>query len=218
MRDAALRLSIACPFPTNRRLSGTKRPACTALRIFPIFGSRGMFGFSVFELLVSIGIAGILLTLAIPSFTSLMEASRLSTYSNVYLTHLHFARSEALKRNGRVALCKSTDGASCSSGGHWSQGWLVFHDSNNNAQVDSGEAILRVHQALPISLLLKGNLPVADYVSYANSGGSRLTSGAFQAGTVTLCRVSADAGESRRIVISATGRPRVERVEAESCS
>lgn len=186
--------------------------SCQAVRCK---SSRGM---TFFELLVTMSIVAILLTLAVPAFDTLLQTNRLATLSNTYLTNLHMARSEAITRNARVALCKSTDGATCSTSGNWGQGWLVFHDMNNNAQVDEGEIILRVHEAIASNWILKGNAPVANYVSYAGMGDARLTNGAFQAGTLTLCRESAGGGEARHIVISATGRPRVEAIDIEACN
>jgi type IV fimbrial biogenesis protein FimT len=174
-------------------------------------------GLTLIELLVTLSIAMILLTLAVPSFNAMLQSSRLSASVNTYVGNLQFARSEATKRNARVALCKSADGLICTTSNDWSQGWLVFHDVNNNAQVNTGEDVLRVHAAIPNSLIFKGNNPVANYVSYTSMGGARFISGAFQAGTLTLCRSSSSSGEARNIVISATGRPRVETVNVATC-
>lgn len=174
-------------------------------------------GMTFIELLVTLSIATILMTLAVPAFDSMLQTNRFATFSNSFLLHLNLARSEASKRNARVALCKSADGSTCTTSGNWSQGWIVFHDVNNNAQVDTGEDVLHVHESIPDSLILTGNTPVANYVSYASMGGARMTSGAFQAGTLTLCRPSASSGEARRIVISATGRPRIEIANVATC-
>jgi type IV fimbrial biogenesis protein FimT len=172
---------------------------------------------TLIELLIVVAIAAVLAAVAIPSFDTLLSSSRFTTYANTYLTHLNLARSEALKRNARVTLCKSADGATCTTSGGWDQGWIVFHDVNNNAQTDLDEAILQSHEAIPAVLALQGNTPVANYVSYAPMGGARLTSGAFQAGTLTLCKVSSGGGEARSIVISSTGRPRVQTTTVASC-
>lgn len=174
-------------------------------------------GFTLIELLVTLGIATVILTLAIPGFDSLLYESRLATHANSYITTLHLARSEATRRNTRVAVCKSADGATCTTSGYWSQGWLVFQDSNNNAQVDAGEEILRVHEAISSTLVLKGNNPVANYVSYSSMGYTRQTSGALQAGTLTLCNASSPGSNARELVISATGRPRIRSVTLAEC-
>lgn len=174
-------------------------------------------GMSLVEVLATLAILSILLTVAVSAFDAMITSSRFATSANLYLTSLHLARSEAIKRNGRVALCKSADGATCTANGRWDQGWIVFHDVNNNALADGGEVVLHVYDALPADLALRGNLPVANYVSYGEFGRTQLTSGAFQAGTLTLCRLSLGAGEARRIVISSTGRPRVEQINVAAC-
>ena len=69
---------------------------------------------------------------------------------------------------------------------------------------------------------MRGNAPVARYVSYGATGRARLISGAFQAGTFTLCPVSASAAGSgaavRQIVLSPTGRPRVVKATLADCA
>lgn len=178
---------------------------------------RQASGMTFIELLTTISIAAILLALAVPAYDSMLRTNRFATLSNTILVHLHLARSEALRRSSRVALCKSANGLTCSSSGDWSQGWLVFHDVNNNAQVDTGEEIMQVHEAIPTNLNLTGNAPVANYISYASMGGAKYISGAYQAGTLTLCRISTSSGEARKIVVSSTGRPRVETTNVASC-
>ena len=90
-------------------------------------------GFTLVELLVSMAVMAILLTLAVPAFSEAMVSSRLTSVANSFLSHLYLARSEAIKRNGRAVLCKSADGLACSGSGGWHQGWILFHDANNNA-------------------------------------------------------------------------------------
>ncbi len=180
-------------------------------------GRPRSIGLTFIELLTTIALMAVLLTVAIPAFDTLLTTNRFATSANLYLTSLHLARSEAIKRNARVALCKSADSASCTANGRWDQGWIVFHDVNNNAHVDGGETLIRAYEALPADLALGGNAPVANYVSYAAIGATRLTSGAFQAGTLTICRISAGGGEARQIVISGTGRPRVQQVNVGAC-
>lgn len=174
-------------------------------------------GVTLTELLVAISIAAVLLALAVPAFDSITTSSRLTSASNDLLASLYLARSEAIKRNGRAVVCKSADGESCTTAGYWDQGWIVFADANNDAQRDTGETLILSVPALNDSLSMRGYANVASYVSYAPVGASQLTSGAFQAGTITICRVSASGGETREIVLSATGRPRVSRGTASSC-
>jgi type IV fimbrial biogenesis protein FimT len=174
-------------------------------------------GATLAELMVVLAIAAILAGLAIPGFASLVHSSRLSAATTELLVSLHLARSEAIKRNSRTVVCISADGSTCATVGGWQQGWLIFHDANNNSALDPGEAVIHVRQALPDSIRLTGNSTVSKYISYAPSGGTKSVTGAFQAGTLTVCNVADASGAARRVVISSTGRPRVARVTLASC-
>lgn len=174
-------------------------------------------GFTLIELMVVLAVMTVLLALTIPAMTEVMASVELATFSNSFLSNLYLTRSEAIKRNARVVLCKSATGLSCATDGNWEQGWIVFHDVNNNATLDLGEVIIQREQALPPNLRLVGNIHVARYVSYSHFGTTKLTSGAFQAGTLTLCRQSLSSGEARHIIISSTGRPRIQKTTVTAC-
>lgn len=175
-------------------------------------------GMTLIESLTSLALAAVLLSIAVPAFDALLTNSRLSSVSNDFFTSLYLARSEAIKRNARVVMCKSDDGETCQATGYWDQGWIVFHDADNDAQLDAGEDIIQYVNTLPTNISIRGNTPVAKYVSYAPNGSARLIGGGFQAGTITICQVSQSAGESRNIVISSTGRPRVQKSNVASCT
>ena len=174
-------------------------------------------GFTLIELMVVVALVAILQTLAAPAFSSMVNSMRLSTAVNSLFSSLLLARSEAIKRNARAVVCKSVTGDACVTSGGWEQGWIVFHDANNNAAVDAGEVLLLRQQALPSSIRFTGNAPVASYVSYTPMGTTSYTSGAFQAGTLTVCGASASAVEARQIVISSAGRPRTVKTMVQDC-
>ena len=83
----------------------------------------GQFGFTIIELMVTLLVGAILLSIAVPSFRNFVQDSRLTTESNSLVYSLNLARSEAVKRDGGVKVCASSDGSSC--GGTWAQGWIV---------------------------------------------------------------------------------------------
>lgn len=174
-------------------------------------------GFSLIELLIALSVMAILVGVAIPAYSTMLTSHRLTSQSNAFLSTLHLARSEAIKRNGRVVVCKSASGESCAASGDWEQGWIVFHDINNNASLDDGEDMLRRGEALDERFVMTGNSHVAAYVSYTPLGLTKKTSGAFQAGTITLCQPAASGGDARQVVISITGRPRIQKTTATSC-
>jgi len=175
-------------------------------------------GFTLVELLVVLTVLVILQSLAVPSFVGTINSMRLTTAANALFSSLLLARSEAIKRDARVVVCKSGDGVVCATSGGWEQGWMVFHDANNNAARDVGEVLLLRQQALPPTVRLTGNGLVESYVSYTSAGSTRYTSGAFQAGTFTACTLLQTGGDARQIVLNMTGRPRLATSKLEQCS
>jgi type IV fimbrial biogenesis protein FimT len=169
-------------------------------------------------MLVVIAIVGILAVQAVGSAATMLSLLRLKSASQAFFNDLSYARSEAVKRNSRVVLCISADGAQCAMEGGWEQGWLIFQDQNDNAQVDADEPVLARMGALQAPLRLTGNRNVSRYVSYSAIGFTNLTSGAFQAGTFTLCDTSGTLDEGRYIVLSSLGRPRVAKARNLNCS
>lgn len=174
-------------------------------------------GFTLTEALVTLAVLSVLLGVAASSVGDLFHGLRLQALSADLFQQLLLARSEAIKRNGRVVLCKTADGQTCTSEGPWEQGWLLFHDQNRSGTREEGEPVLERLPPLPAGWRLSANRPLASYVSYGPLGGAKLVPGGFQAGTFTLCRMSADRLEGRQIVLNAGGRPRVQKVWLESC-
>ncbi len=167
-------------------------------------------GFTVTELAMATVIVAILLALAIPSLTTLTKNKRITTQANDFISTLVLARSQALKRVSRVTVCISANGAVCIGTGGWEQGWIVFVDTNNNAQVNGGEEILQFNSTLDGGNTLRGSPNVDTYISYVASGFTKLTGDGFQAGTVALCDDRGSGVNARTINISITGRSRVE--------
>ena len=174
-------------------------------------------GITLVEVLIVLAIVAVLVRVAAPGLGETVDAVRLRAASSQLLAELNHARTEAIRRNARVVLCKSRDGESCTDDGRWDQGWIVFHDSNNNALRDSGETLLRSVQGAAEGLRIVGNDQVADYVSFSGFGGARLTGGGFQAGTITVCRASARPVEGRQLIVNAVGRARLQKAALEHC-
>jgi type IV fimbrial biogenesis protein FimT len=175
------------------------------------------FGFTLVELLAVLAIVSILLGAGVPAFNGMMRSAKLTTATNDLFGSFLLARGEAAKRGSRAVVCKSSDGTTCSAAGGWEQGWIVFHDADNDGARDVNEPIVTHVQALPADLRVSGNLNVVRYVSYAPTGEARLSSGGFQAGTITICHPSLRGGEARNIVINSTGRPRVQKAWIANC-
>ena len=107
-------------------------------------------GLTLVELVTTLAVAGISLAVLVPSWTGMAERSRVTTTANLLLTHLRYARSEAVHRNAMVSVCPSDDGATCSGDPQgWHNGYLVFVDSDGNrfdCRVDLGSGDIEAVQ------------------------------------------------------------------------
>jgi type IV fimbrial biogenesis protein FimT len=175
-------------------------------------------GISLVEALIVVAITGVLVSIAVPAMTATLDSVRLNSASDMFLSGMYLARSEAITRTDSVVLCKSADGASCTITGGWEQGWIIFRDTNHDGQRDGIEPLVAQQSALPAGLKLTGNLTVAKYVSFTPTGAAKLIGGGFQAGTLTLCKRSPDGGEARQIVLNVAGRLRVHKTAVASCA
>lgn len=172
--------------------------------------TRAGGGFTLIELMVTLAIAAIVLTVGIPSFRDLIRNNRLTTAANELVGALNLARSEAIKRGARVTVCKSADGASCTTSGNWAQGWIVFTDENSDGAYDTtDDTLLRIRQPISEKITMIGNTNVANYISYVATGRSKLINGSLQAGTIKICD-DHPSNIGKNIVLSFTGRIRVE--------
>ncbi len=158
-------------------------------------------GFTLVELLVTLSVASILLSVGVPSYRGFVQDSLLVAQSNSFTSAIALAKSEAIKRSSRATICPSTNGTSCTGAGVWSNGWLVFADPNGNGAVDGGEEILHVGAALSGSNTLSSAQTRVTFTANGFSMGFN--------GTFTLCD-SRGATYSKAIVLNNQGRLRFE--------
>lgn len=161
-------------------------------------------GFTLFELIVTIGLATLVLTLGLPSFGGLIANHRLRVEVNALFHAVHLARQESIVRRRVVTLCPTRDGVACERDLDWSAGWIMFvnKDRNGDGQRDPDEPILQRFIVDP------ANRIVANRMSFSlRSTELRATNGTF-----IFCD-RAQRAAPRALVISYTGRPRVSRTD-----
>jgi type IV fimbrial biogenesis protein FimT len=158
-------------------------------------------GFTLLELMITVGIIGVVTAIAVPSMGVYIKNDRLTTNINTLVGHLAYARNEAVTRSVQVGLCASENTTSCS-GNNWSLGWILFVDEDANNTFTPGEEITRVKQALHSSNTMTYSNGDGAVVIYDNRGFTPNSSGSF-----SLCddRTTANL---KSISISVTGRVR----------
>jgi type IV fimbrial biogenesis protein FimT len=165
---------------------------------------------TLLELLTALAVAGILFALAFPGYRAWVADLEVRDRVEALVFTMSRARSEAIKRQTRVALCPSSDGARCAGGGRWQDGWIVFADADNDGDRAADEALVSVEPPSRPAITIRGNRPVSEYVSYTLHGQTRMTNGALQMGTLTVCRPGSKAVQ---VVLANGGRVRVERTK-----
>ena len=157
-------------------------------------------GYSLLELLLTIAVAAMLLTLGLPSFSALKARSAQRVEINALFHAVHLARKSSVMRKQVVSLCPTADGETCDPGRDWSGGFLVFENTDRDEppELDDGEILLHRHMAGP-------SLKIT-----ANRRGFTLRATFRRAtnGTLVVCD-RAGRVAPRALVVSYTGRPRV---------
>jgi len=170
-----------------------------------------MRGLTMTELMVGLMIASVMFSLGVPSFQAAINNQRLTTSTNELVMSLNLAKTEAIKRVAYVTVCKSSNGATCTVGADWNDGWIIF--SNGNAAslgtVDPGDEIIRVYPGLRDGISIGASGTVDAFLSFRPSG-TMGTTVANLTGTMTVCD-ERGAEYSRGIVLEPSGRWNVSR-------
>lgn len=156
-------------------------------------------GFTLFELLLTLGIGSVIATLGLPALGDMAARTRVRTEANALHHALHRARRESVMRNEYVSLCKTADGLRCDPGLRWDAGWMVFVDEDRDfpPQRDDGEFLVQHRQpGEAIQILANRDAFVI------RTARRRTTNGSF-----AICDgIGRAAGLG--VIVSYTGRPR----------
>jgi type IV fimbrial biogenesis protein FimT len=182
-------------------------------------------GFTLIELIVVMTISAILVAAAIPSFVWMNARTRAANASNTLLSSFELARSEAIRRNMNVSVCRvvdpTIDPPVCSSaaigaiaGDDWGTGWVVFAKTSGlptNGQFDAGDIVIKAEQLIgganPRVVVVSSAAP--QFYSFGNNGMS-LGSGAPNGMTFGIDyrnpAVTAVSGAGRCLAFNMTGK------------
>jgi len=160
-------------------------------------------GFTLVELMVTIAIAAVLLSVGIPSLTSLYEGYRAESEIRKVQQYLMLARNQAVSYGTRVTLCPLS-GSSC--GSDWNSGFSIFIDNGVIGTIDASsgvtDQIIKQVDAINSS----------DFLSFAASSISFTSDGLIatgsSSGTFGYCPGSKTSEESKGVDVSPSGKAR----------
>lgn len=169
-------------------------------------------GFTLIEMLIAIAIGAILMAIAVPNFSSFVRNNKIITETNTLVGHINVARSEAIKRNRSVVLCRSAapNAAAPVCGGTtktWTSGWLVYVNETGGSGYDNNGAepdddLLKRWVPSGNSVNLKSNGAFDNFLVYKADG----TLDELGVATMAIC-FETDTSAGRRIDVALSGRP-----------
>lgn len=156
-------------------------------------------GFTLIELMIAVVLLAILLSVGVPSFSTLLQNNRLLSENYALRSLLSVARSEAQTQRTTVTVCRSTNGSACSVG-DWNVGYVAFidNDLDGNLEAADGDRLLQMQfgGSPGVSLSYSQASDILLFDSRGNALGSN--------GTFTFCD-DRGAPEARGIIVSSVG-------------
>ncbi|GMR08138.1 MAG: type IVa pilus pseudopilin TppE [Gammaproteobacteria bacterium] len=175
-------------------------------------------GFTLVELLITVAILAIVLTIGVPSFRDFIQNNRLRGITNNLVLDINFARSEAVKRGTQVILCRSAAPAanppSCGGTAEtWTTGWIVFASQDSDTSYTNGTDILIKHTpAATTGITIIANSEADAYLAFNSDGMKYSTNAANPSAKFAICDdrdgdTNYDEEYGRELTVINTGRP-----------
>jgi type IV fimbrial biogenesis protein FimT len=171
-----------------------------------INNTKRTVGFTIIELMVVMVIVGLLVTMAMPSFTSLNRGSQLTATSNELIGAFNRARNEAIRRGQAVTVSAE--------GNNWQKGYTIWVDLNLNGSMDVskdeknellfkqtsfGSDITVVGAAIVVSFIPNG------FSESQDKDGATVITGA----SIAICPVGEQGAKGKSVVVLISGRTKV---------
>ena len=159
-------------------------------------------GYSLLELLVCTSLLGILCMVLMPDLGDWKDRAAVERVTEDYIRLISFARIAAVTSGQMVTFCRSSNGKKCD--GSWSEGTIIFSDSNRNRIIDGNDELLRYSPQIDKAVSVK-------FRSFRNRQYLQITPLGFtdyQNGNFTFCPQNMDNRAAQQIIINTLARTR----------
>ncbi len=174
---------------------------------------RKYLGFTLLELLATMSMVVILLSVAVPSMRNFINRNGVLADQRALLTDISSGRAKAIESNSFVSICgRGASDYTCNGSDNWSNGWIVFVDDGSgsgatasNGLIEGDEQIVRIKQydgnnSFEVLAGINVTSFGFDQRGYMNSA---LTDEQL---TILICDPSGNVKFSRAVFVELTGR------------
>lgn len=155
-------------------------------------------GFTLLELMFTVGIAAVVLLFGIPNMSDFLKNERIITSTNSLIADLMLARSKSVELNQPVILCSSSDQKTCNNSS-FEKGWIVGIDEDESSTLGNTDTLIKVQQELPSDISVNGKLNIIIFNSRGFTPNLKTTD------ILSVCDSRKDS-HSKAISFSPTGR------------
>jgi type IV fimbrial biogenesis protein FimT len=180
----------------------------------PRMNRQKQHGFTLYELLITLLVIGIVLVIGVPNLGDFTRNSRITATANDLHSSFMVARSEAARAKSNITICASASPLSAAAdcdGASFNDGWIIFVDLTNDlSRSGADENILRAHGPVHENLDINSN--GATYFSFGANGLGRGDVYGPSFTTAMICderghQVAAGGNSAaRRVVVTPVGR------------
>jgi type IV fimbrial biogenesis protein FimT len=171
----------------------------------PPTSPRQSRGFTLMELIVTLTVLGVLSAMAAPPFTRMVVSSRLAEQTNELIGVVAFSRSEAIRRNATLTLCRvaALNGTTCAnSAGQW-EFWVLRNAAGaaiRNGVVNTYGNTVRITSTLTNDTLNFGS------DGLARTGGNLVNASGTDNHSLRVCSTRGASENIRRVILNAGSR------------
>lgn len=122
---------------------------------FPRSAGSLVGGFTLVELMTALGLLGVIIAFALPSFASMARRQRVDSLKDSFIASVQLARAEAIRLGEQVVLRQIQPCPAATSNGDWRCGWQMFADLNGNQKFEDDEPLLQTAQVPSGTVLRK---------------------------------------------------------------
>jgi type IV fimbrial biogenesis protein FimT len=157
-------------------------------------------GLSLIELLVTLSVITVLLTIGLPSFNRMLDKNRVESATYDLIAAIQTTRNLAVAKHQRAVLKAK---------GEWHHGWELFIDTNDNGLRDADESLLTMQDSLDV--VITSSTQNMKTISFIGTGESRQAKGSaggsFLAGSLMICGKNQLTGY--KLILARGGRTRL---------